>query len=71
MAGRSAAEGLVLESYTWRRALPECNGDTCAFKARLALSRLATLFPWLADGVWGMAGCATALPGAVDRRLQS
>ena len=37
---RAAAAGLVLESYLWRRRLPECNGDTCAFKAVVQPSRV-------------------------------
>ncbi|KAJ1464395.1 hypothetical protein T484DRAFT_1869551, partial [Baffinella frigidus] len=25
-------DGLVIDNYLLRRALPECNGDTCAYK---------------------------------------
>ena len=28
----TAPKGLVIENYLFRRSLPECNGDTCAYK---------------------------------------
>ena len=34
----AAPQGLVIENFQWRRRLPECNGDTCAYKV-IAQSR--------------------------------